>query len=1211
MPLTSQSNGLNSIQTHYRTAYGPGSFPSSQPLSSQTTKNFNNQNENTGGSGSRIKVAVRVRPLLENEKNQGHQCTILKYPNQNEIQIGGDDGQGNNQRAKSFKFDQVLTNNCSQSDLYSNLGISNLVQKVIEGYHSTIFAYGQTGSGKTFTMEGYDFISNFGDSPNKTKAVKPSNDSENIGISQRAIFELFQQIQSVKNNEQATGVNGIGVSKTKHYSVFVSFLQIYNEKVFDLLNQSSINSLGTKKPRNQTNKDSNIDVQKQMQGLRIRWTKKDQFVVENLYVFECQTPEEAIELFKFGSKNRVLASHNLNDLSSRSHTIFTLTVEQQDLRHAGESLTVSKLQLVDLAGSEKQGLTGTTGQQAKESIDINKSLLVLRKVITALTEKKSSDFGNSKLGVMSGGNNGFIPYRESKLTCLLKQSLGGNSYTLMIACLSPSDRYFEENLSTLNYAAKASLISNIPTKNVDPRLIEINEYKKKIYDLEKELRNANDHIQYITQLNDDKQRKISTLETQLNLIKQQDPQLLKNILINDNQNPYDSNANSKLPSISTKNQAHNAHHMKQLRSEVIQKDDNQSSIMNNELNNINITSNDIDLSGNNQQRQSNTPGGVRQTISPSKSAQNYQQINSNSQQQSSNSALSNQQQQLNSKRQTQMNFFIQKDKEKQDAAAERLIHSVNAVTDLLKANTELRETIEKLKNQKEEVDGENFTLQIENQSLRERLELVEGILKNNRNEYDGLVSDQVKDNMVKSNTQYGKFNMNATMDQPPTTIDGVYTELIQLRHKNKALEGRIKQLEVQNFRMTNSNFNNKSSNNSNQSSTNKKNIINQEPLRPMFRGSSLDSTPLNSDREQQHHVQEEDNEDEQDYDDESESQDNQYQNLPPPGHSSKSRSFIVTIDEHNPSMKNTGLIKKRIIKKNLIDKQKRINQTQVVMARGDPYLKRLTLAQNSTPGKLRDAQNMQLPPPSQQSQVPNNTTQQVVPDQRYYTKTNFYTVNTNNQQEDLAGGVISNPRSTYNQSVVGHTTGNNSNLNMLEKYTSSSHSRQYTQNIDMGQVMESNGGAVQPPKSQQQFMLNQTQNAYYNSQGNVYESDYNTVNEVNRRNKLAMQLEPISELKNATDVEFKNYKQIKKKQLQQIKANQQRDGSQVIGNNTKGDLSMVMVMSNLMSKRAGGNPINNISNIVGVQAVSKKKSQSQSATNNKKQKFTGNNEFYF
>jgi kinesin family protein 4/21/27 len=120
-------------------------------------------------------------------------------------------------------------------------------------------------------------------------------------------------------------------------------------------------------------------------GLRIRWTKKDQFVVENLYVFECQSPEEALELFKFGRKNRVLASHNLNELSSRSHTIFSITIEAQDIRGQSD-VTVSKLQLVDLAGSEKQSLTGTTGIQAKESIDINKSLLVLRKVITALTD---------------------------------------------------------------------------------------------------------------------------------------------------------------------------------------------------------------------------------------------------------------------------------------------------------------------------------------------------------------------------------------------------------------------------------------------------------------------------------------------------------------------------------------------------------------------------------------------------------------------------------------------------------------------------------------------------------------------------------------------------------------------------------------------------------------------------------------------------------
>lgn len=123
------------------------------------------------------------------------------------------------------------------------------------------------------------------------------------------------------------------------------------------------------------------------------------------------------------------------------------------------NVTVSKFQLVDLAGSEKQALVKTEGIHAKESIDINKSLLVLRKVITALTEKRS--------------DQKFVPYRESKLTQLLKQSLGGNSYTLMVACLSPVDRFLEENVSTLNYAARASLISNAPMKNLDQNVVQL------------------------------------------------------------------------------------------------------------------------------------------------------------------------------------------------------------------------------------------------------------------------------------------------------------------------------------------------------------------------------------------------------------------------------------------------------------------------------------------------------------------------------------------------------------------------------------------------------------------------------------------------------------------------------------------------------------------------------------------------------------------
>lgn len=144
------------------------------------------------------------------------------------------------------------------------------------------------------------------------------------------------------------------------------------------------------------------------------------------------------------------------------------------------------------------------------------------------------------------------------------------------------------------------------------------------------------------------------------------------------------------------------------------------------------------------------------------------------------------------------NFNYKQDKDKMDAAAERLIHSVNAVTDLLKANTKLRDNIEKVQRELEDKDAEGFQLNIENQALRERLELVEGILKNNSQDYDELVSAQIKSIMERSNTEYGKFGGGGHVKniQPKvTTVDEVYTELIQLRNKNRALEGRIKQLE--------------------------------------------------------------------------------------------------------------------------------------------------------------------------------------------------------------------------------------------------------------------------------------------------------------------------------------------------------------------------------------------------------------------------------
>jgi kinesin family protein 4/21/27 len=159
------------------------------------------------------------------------------------------------------------------------------------------------------------------------------------------VKDLFKQIERQKQE-----------TSTRQTSVFVSFLQIYNEKVFDLLNPTSA-SLVVKKPSSNKAQGASLD---QLPGLRMRWNKKDQFVVENLYIFEAFSAKEVLDLYRFGQKNKVLASHNLNEVSSRSHSIFALTLESMDLKDPNH-ITVSKLQLVDLAGSEKQSLTGTTG----------------------------------------------------------------------------------------------------------------------------------------------------------------------------------------------------------------------------------------------------------------------------------------------------------------------------------------------------------------------------------------------------------------------------------------------------------------------------------------------------------------------------------------------------------------------------------------------------------------------------------------------------------------------------------------------------------------------------------------------------------------------------------------------------------------------------------------------------------------------------------
>ncbi len=246
--------------------------------------------------------------------------------------------------------------------------------------------------------------------------------------------------------------------------MFCTYIQIYKERIYDLLNPAQLNSSNP--------------------GLKLRWSKANEFYVENLYNYPCETAQDVINHFHTGLKNKVMASHNLNSASSRSHSILTITVETME--QSGEIIT-SRLQLVDLAGSERQSFTGNEGEALKESIEINKSLFTLRQVISSLSSQRD-------------GEATFIPYRDSKLTSLLKQSIGGNSFCLMIACIAPSDQYFDENVSTLTYATKTAHIANEPVQNLDPKTRVVKDMQNEIKELNSELKKAYQQIDILTDM---------------------------------------------------------------------------------------------------------------------------------------------------------------------------------------------------------------------------------------------------------------------------------------------------------------------------------------------------------------------------------------------------------------------------------------------------------------------------------------------------------------------------------------------------------------------------------------------------------------------------------------------------------------------------------------------------------------------------------------
>ncbi|KAM6143493.1 chromosome-associated kinesin KIF4A [Erethizon dorsatum] len=357
--------------------------------------------------GIPVRVALRCRPLVPKEIREGCQMCLSFVPGEPQVVVGND---------KSFTYDFVFDPSTEQEEVF-NTAVAPLIKGIFKGYNATVLAYGQTGSGKTYSMGG---------------AYTAEQENEpTVGVIPRVIQLLFKEIDKKSDFE---------------FTLKVSYLEIYNEEILDLLCPSR-------------EKASQINIREDpKEGIKIiGLTEKTVFVAL-----------DTVSCLEQGNNCRTVASTAMNSQSSRSHAIFTISIEQRKKNDKNSSFR-SKLHLVDLAGSERQKKTKAEGDRLKEGININRGLLCLGNVISAL--------GDDKKG-------GFVPYRDSKLTRLLQDSLGGNSHTLMIACVSPADSNLEETLNTLRYADRARKIKNKPVINFDPQTAELNHLKQQVQQLQ-------------------------------------------------------------------------------------------------------------------------------------------------------------------------------------------------------------------------------------------------------------------------------------------------------------------------------------------------------------------------------------------------------------------------------------------------------------------------------------------------------------------------------------------------------------------------------------------------------------------------------------------------------------------------------------------------------------------------------------------------------
>ena len=413
----------------------------------------------TNNSSSNVKVMCRFRPIISNEKKFTKESCIISL-SEDEVEIKSKNEYNN----FTFHFDHIFNVDSTQNEIYEYCA-KDLVDSVLSGYNGTIFAYGQTASGKTYTMEGI------------------IDDPEKEGITPRMIKQVFKSIMLSNGDIE--------------YMVKLSMIEIYMEKIRDLLDLSKVN-------------------------LNVRESKEKEIYIEDLSEHYVSTEEDVMELIRVGSENRTTNRTNMNEISSRSHCLVIMTIHQKNIKTL--EAKSGKLYLVDLAGSEKISKTGSTGITLEEAKIINKSLSTLGMVINALTDGKSTH----------------IPYRESKLTRVLQESLGGNSKTCLIITCSPSQYNESETLSTLRFGTRAKKMKNKPKINKE---VTVQELKLKVEKLEKLLVICNARITQLTDFIN--QNGLVVPETKDNLIVdnfnnnnekiENDNNLIsENVLINDN-----------------------------------------------------------------------------------------------------------------------------------------------------------------------------------------------------------------------------------------------------------------------------------------------------------------------------------------------------------------------------------------------------------------------------------------------------------------------------------------------------------------------------------------------------------------------------------------------------------------------------------------------------------------------------------------------------